>query len=38
MMARWADQEDKENDRFPNHNNVKQGNSNNHFDMGQRNN
>jgi hypothetical protein len=38
MMARWADQEDEENDRFPKCNNDKQGNSNNHFDKGQRNN
>jgi hypothetical protein len=25
MVARWADQEDKENHRFPKHNNDKQG-------------
>jgi hypothetical protein len=37
MMAWWADQEDKENDRFPKRNNDKQGNCNNHFDKGQRN-
>jgi hypothetical protein len=37
MMARWADQEDEENDCFPKRNNDKQGNSNNHFDKGQRN-
>jgi hypothetical protein len=37
MMARWADQEDEENDRFPKRNNDKQGNDNNHFDKGQRN-
>jgi hypothetical protein len=37
MMARWADQEDEENDRFPKHNNDKQGNGNGHFDKGQRN-
>jgi hypothetical protein len=34
MMARWADQKDEENDRFPKHNNDKQGNGNNHFDKG----
>jgi hypothetical protein len=38
MMARWADQEDEENDRFPKRNNDKQGNSSKHFDKGQRNN
>jgi hypothetical protein len=38
MMARWADQEDEENDHFPKRNNDKQGNGNNHFDKGQRNN
>jgi hypothetical protein len=32
MMQRWADQEDKENERFPKHNN-----NNNHSDKGQRN-
>jgi hypothetical protein len=37
MMARWADQEDKENDCFPKRNNDKQGNGNNHSDKGQRN-
>jgi hypothetical protein len=38
MMAWWADQEDEENERFPQCNNDKQGNSNNQFDKGQRNN
>jgi hypothetical protein len=33
-----ADQEDKENIRFPKRNNDKQGNGNNHFDKGQWNN
>jgi hypothetical protein len=37
MMARWADQEDEENDCFPKRNKDKQGNDNNHFDKGQRN-
>jgi hypothetical protein len=37
MMARWADQEDEENGRFPKRNSDKQGNDNNHFDKGQRN-
>jgi hypothetical protein len=32
MMARWANQEDKVNDRFPKCNNDKQlNNNNNHF-------
>jgi hypothetical protein len=35
MMARWADQEDEENDRFPKRTNDKQGNGNSHFDKGQ---
>jgi hypothetical protein len=35
MMARWADQEDEENDRFPKRNNDKQDNGNNYFDKGQ---
>jgi hypothetical protein len=34
MMARWADQEDEENDRFPKRNSDKQGNGNSHFDKG----
>jgi hypothetical protein len=38
MMARWADQENEQNDRFPKRNNDKKGNNNNHFDKGQRNN
>jgi hypothetical protein len=38
MMSLWADQEDEENERFPKRNNDKQGNSNNHFDKGERNN
>jgi hypothetical protein len=38
MMARWADKEDEENDHFPKCNNEKQGNNNNHFNKGQRNN
>jgi hypothetical protein len=37
MMAWWVDQEDEENDRFPKRNGNKQGNSNIHFDKGQRN-
>jgi hypothetical protein len=37
MMARWANQEDKGNDRFPKHNHDKQGNGNGHFDKSQRN-
>jgi hypothetical protein len=32
MMARWADQEDEENDCFPKRNSDKQGNGNSHFD------
>jgi hypothetical protein len=32
MMARWADQEDEENDCFPKCNNDKEGNGNGHFD------
>jgi hypothetical protein len=32
MMARWADQEDEENDRFPKRNSDKRGNGNSHFD------
>jgi hypothetical protein len=35
MMARWADQEDEENDRFPKRNSDKQGNGNNHFNKSQ---
>jgi hypothetical protein len=31
MMVWWADQEEKENNRFPKCNNNKQGNSNNRF-------
>jgi hypothetical protein len=38
MMARWADQEDEKNKRFPEYNNDKKGNSHNHFDKDQRNN
>jgi hypothetical protein len=38
MTARWADQEDGENERFPKGNNDKQGNNNNHTNKGQRNN
>jgi hypothetical protein len=38
LMARWADKEDEENDHFPKCNNEKQGNNNNHFNKGQRNN
>jgi hypothetical protein len=37
MMARWADQEDEENDRFPKRNHDKQGNGNGHFNKSQRN-
>jgi hypothetical protein len=37
MMARWDDQEDKENDRFPKRNHNKQSNGNGHFDKNQRN-
>jgi hypothetical protein len=37
MMARWADQEDEENDCFLNRNHDKQGNGNSHFDKSQRN-
>jgi hypothetical protein len=37
MMARWADQEDEENDRFPKHNHDKQSNGSGHFDKCQRN-
>jgi hypothetical protein len=37
MMARWADQEDEENDHFPKRNNDKQGKSTGHFDKSQRN-
>jgi hypothetical protein len=36
MMARWADQEEEENDRFPKRNSDKQGNGNGHFDKSQR--
>jgi hypothetical protein len=32
MMARWADQEDEENDRFPKRNHDKQSNGNSHSD------
>jgi hypothetical protein len=35
MMARWVDQEDEENERFPKRNNDKQGNNNYHSDKGQ---
>jgi hypothetical protein len=38
MIARWADQEDEENDRFPKRKSDKQGNGNYHFGKGQRNN
>jgi hypothetical protein len=37
MMARRADQEDKENDRFPKRNHDKQSNGNDHFNKSQRN-
>jgi hypothetical protein len=37
MMARLADQEDEENDRFPKRNHDKQGNGNGHIDKSQRN-
>jgi hypothetical protein len=37
MMARWVDQEDEENDRFPKSNHDKQGNGNGYFDKCQRN-
>jgi hypothetical protein len=37
MMARWANQEDEENDCFPKHNHDKQGNGNGHFNKNQRN-
>jgi hypothetical protein len=37
MMARWADLEDEENDRFPKRNHDKQGNGNDHFDKSQQN-
>jgi hypothetical protein len=37
MMVRCSNQEDEENDRFPKHNNDKQGNNNNHFNKGQQN-
>jgi hypothetical protein len=36
MMARWADQEDEENDRFPKRNHDNKANGNGHFDKGQR--
>jgi hypothetical protein len=35
MMARWADQEDEEDDRFPKCNHDKQGNGNDHFNKSQ---
>jgi hypothetical protein len=35
MIARWADQEDENNGRFPKRNSDKQGNGNSHFDKGQ---
>ncbi|RLM58106.1 retrotransposon protein, putative, Ty3-gypsy sub-class [Panicum miliaceum] len=35
MMARWADQEDEENNRFPKRNHDKQSNGNGHFDKSQ---
>jgi hypothetical protein len=35
MMARWADQEDEKNNRFPKRNHDKQGNGNGHFDKSQ---
>jgi hypothetical protein len=38
IRARWADQEDEENEHFPKHNNDKQGNHNNHSNKGQWNN
>jgi hypothetical protein len=37
MMARWVDQEDEENDRFPKCNHDKQSNGNDHFNNSQRN-
>jgi hypothetical protein len=37
MMARRADQEDEENNRFPKRNHDKQSNGNDHFDKSQRN-
>jgi hypothetical protein len=37
MMARWADQEDEEKDRFPKRNHDKRGNGNGHFDKSQQN-
>jgi hypothetical protein len=37
MMAWWADQEDKENDRFPKRNHDKQDNGNDHLDKSQQN-
>jgi hypothetical protein len=37
MMARWTDQEDEENNRFPKRNHDKQGNCNDHFDKSQQN-
>jgi hypothetical protein len=35
MMARWADQQDEENDHFPKCNHDKQGNGNDHFNKSQ---
>jgi hypothetical protein len=37
MMARWADQEDEENNRFPKRIHDKQDNGNGHFDKSQQN-
>jgi hypothetical protein len=37
MIARWADQEDEENGRFPKRNHDKHANGNGHFDKSQRN-
>jgi hypothetical protein len=37
MMARWADQEDEENNCFPMRNHDKQGSGNGHFDKSQQN-
>jgi hypothetical protein len=37
LMARWADKEVEENDRFPKRNHDKQGNGNGHYNKSQRN-
>jgi hypothetical protein len=37
MMARWAHEEDKENDRFPKRNHDKQSNGSGHFNKSQQN-